>query len=318
MLRIQSKPTMLSKSFEFWKCYADSTQSVPYPSWDTSISDYSIVLELKERNKFQLSKEVQNFVKCRRLRQMFTYLRHSLSFKQRHVSPILESELEWCKRRFKIDGVQYCQLKQIVKFYHYKISLNNQIRNLKNENFSKNSFVSSLWINVLEFFGVFSNLGQKSNVFHGLTQNNSKSPLGCRFGPEFSSDNSGDGPAVSKFTDLPPYSPDDFNLWSFQFKAFLPAGYINVLNGKETIIRDTSDDSSAMSKKQVEDLDVKHAREFLTKRRFIYQAIVYALGKSSNPAQATSLVTAVDMEDGVAAWEAISSFHNSPTAQNKL
>ncbi len=138
------------------------------------------------------------------------------------------------------------------------------------------------------------------------------------FGPQFSSDNSGDGPSFSTklpsnpWSSLPLYESENYSDWSQNF-------VINLVNDLDRII--SGEDCEPLlptHPTQIQRAQFESDSDrFNTRNKQLYQAIYYTLMKCSLSG-ATHLLDTVKVYDGVAAWNHLNTHHNQPTVQNKL
>ena len=138
------------------------------------------------------------------------------------------------------------------------------------------------------------------------------------FGPEFSSDNAGDGPSTGcdrgEFADLPVFSSSNYLSWSTDFKAMLKMPQAYYLDLREEYKNDDKIGAEENLKKKKEfDFELK-------KLNFNLFRSIYAVVLRSGDENAKSLVIAHQGDDRSAlkAWDALSDFHSVTSSQSKL
>ena len=155
------------------------------------------------------------------------------------------------------------------------------------------------------------------------------------FGPQFVSDNAGDGPdseqentkSKTSFSDLPMFQSENYQRWQRTFIALLPKNLDLIISGEEKPCHPTYTDEyidnidDATEKANVKEEKLKFEKDYIKRNKLLYQAIMATIvknGDGPNHELGLSLLDDVKNFDGLAAWNKLKQFHLDKSSQNKF
>lgn len=164
-----------------------------------------------------------------------------------------------------------------------------------------------------------SHMADKSRSPPVLTRTVFSQATSITFGPQFSSDNSGDGPVEpestykSLWTNIPTYKQDDYISWSKKFCMVLPLDLEDLITGEEKA--DLEEDWNLDEFEWIEAV-TRHKQRFKLRNKLLYQGIATSVIKAESDL-GQSLIESVPSGDGLAAWAKLKEFHTNRSTQNK-
>ena len=147
-------------------------------------------------------------------------------------------------------------------------------------------------------------------------------PVTIGHGPQYSSNNAGDGPAstssssdnrpTNKFSTIPTYDHQNYSTWVGNFTDMCSQSSLFLIQEKLVSPPVPVFGSSSYA------TDVQAEEVYNSANRHLYREISHSLQKNPEQSYLSLIRNTVTQFDGIAAWKAIQHFHQAPTPQHKL